>query len=127
MKKFKDLKPGDIIYKINNETFKDTFSVIRYTVEESFIENDFTQNLKISTKGEHPANYSMWDRIFVHPEKTNDDNYFIDKKDIINEASYKIKKIDKKIQYLNELKKRLDEFITSEDENKLVNINYICL
>lgn len=127
MKKFKDLKPGDVIYKINNQNVRSKFSVIKYTVDESSTENSFTQNLKISTKGEYPAGYSIWNRIFVHPDKTNDEDYFINKEDIINEALLKSEKIDKEIKYLNELKKQLNDFIESKDEDKLMNINYICL
>lgn len=127
MKKFKDLKPGDVIYKINNVNIRSKFSVTKYTVEESFTENDFTQNLKISTEGEYPAGYSLWNRIFVHPDKTNDENYFINKEDIINEAILKSEKIENEIRLLNELKRKVDDFIESEDEDKLMNINYICL
>lgn len=127
MKKFKDLKPGDVIYKINNVNVRSKFSVTKYTVEESFTENDFTQNLKISTEGEYPARYSIWNRIFVHPDKTNDENYFINKEDIINEAILKSEKIENEIKLLNELKRKVDDFIISKDENKLMNINYICL
>lgn len=119
-KKFKDLKKGDLIYKIKKVYGRLSYSILTYRVDEICEDFENKMNIKISGPvADNKEGEYMWTRLLVDKDLFNNGEYFSDISGVKQEISYEISSIDKQIDFLKDLQNTLSEIVLGENKDIL--------
>ena len=119
-KKFKDLKKGDLIYKIKKVYGRLSYSILTYRIDE--ICEDFENKMNIKITGpvtDDPKEEYIWTRLIVDKDLFNNGEYFSDISGVKQELLYEISSIGKQIDFLKDLRDILSEIVLGENKDIL--------
>jgi len=119
-KKFKDLKKGDLIYKIKKVYGRLSYSILTYRVDEICEDFENKMNIKISGPvADNKEGEYIWTRLLIDKDLFNNGEYFSDISGVKQEISYEISSIDKQIDFLKDLQNTLSEIVLGENKDIL--------